>query len=149
MARTASITKRGELLPPLLTRPPMGGIITMAIAAPTQRLWWWLWAQKWLLLRRWWVGDEVGGSGPRQRFLWAVARVGCYGQEVRLRFDFGMIGIDVCPQGVLVAEQFVAVATFGFLLSRMSDLQMFLQVGSVADEFVADRARTSFVWVVL
>ena len=53
------------------------------------------------------------------------------------------------PEGVLVAEQFVAVGTFGLLLSRVPDLQVLLQVGSVADELVTHRAGSRLVRVVL
>lgn len=53
------------------------------------------------------------------------------------------------PEGVLVAEDLAAVEAQSLLLGRVSDLEVLLEVGTVADQFVAHWAWTCLVWVVL
>lgn len=60
-----------------------------------------------------------------------------------------MVGVDVSPQGVLVAEDLATVETQSLFLNRVSDLEVLLEVGTVADQFVAHRAWTRLIRVVL
>lgn len=59
-----------------------------------------------------------------------------------------MIGVNVRPQTVLVPKGLATVLTGGLLLLRVPDLEMFLEVGAVADRLVTDRAWARLVRVV-
>ena len=64
-------------------------------------------------------------------------------------FCLRMVGVDMSPQTVLISERFMAVRTSGLLLLGVTDFQVFLQVGAVADGLMAHWAGSGFVRVVL
>ena len=60
-----------------------------------------------------------------------------------------MVRVDMCPEAVLVAEGLVTVWARGFLLLRVTDLEVLLQVGAVTDGFMAYGTRSRLIRVVL
>ena len=65
------------------------------------------------------------------------------------RSDSRVVRVDVRPQGVLVAKHLATVGARGFLLRRVADLEMFLEVRPVADQLATHWTRPRLVRVVL